>query len=243
MAFCEKCGGKLEDAMNFCTSCGHCISREGITNKNVDLPTTNSNVNQSSKIKALLFVFICLILSLVIVTVSILYSSKPTSNSQFQESRDTNLINPSINQSDTSTEEQVKPKHPGLGLTRMQIMRSFSDAFPEYLSDTLDGEERRIADSRENLAILEIVGDSDNISSTCLAFKFPSNDPIVIFYATKFVSITIPEIQNPQAWVANRLERGLRGDTVIENYSNKSVTIIYSPKMMAMSIDVKAKKP
>ena len=129
--------------------------------------------------------------------------------------------------------EARRPENRAIGISYHQVMEYLSDFFSMEKSPLVDGRDRYIAQSANNMAILEIIGNKNNISSTTLSVFFPNDAPEILIENTamllRFLKNTVPGWPNSSDWVTAALNEFV-------NSPNSSKSIVKGNKLITIQI-------
>lgn len=148
-------------------------------------------------------------------------------------------VSPTTAQS--ATKSQAKPALSGLGLSDRQV-----SSFPDSVftiserAPLADGRDRRLLSTPDHLAVLELVGPSDNLSSASLSVFIPNDADMVVakntLLALVFLKNVFPDWEQRADWATSALrrvaessdneERIMRGDRVVRVHLLREIGMV-----------------
>ncbi len=129
----------------------------------------------------------------------------------------------------SQTVKSVKAE--GISISYNQVIEYLSNFFEMEKTTKVDGRDRYVGKTTDQLAILEIFGDKENIYEASVIISFPNDAPKVIVRNTaimlRFLENTVPEWINRNDWALNTLKE-------ITNSDNNTNSIILGNKKISM---------
>ncbi len=120
-----------------------------------------------------------------------------------------------------------------LGVSYEQMMNYLSNFFTMDKSTPVDGKDRYMGQTSNGLAMLEIIGDKDDIYQSSLMLSIPSDSPDTIIENSaillRFLKNIVPEWEGSSEWAVNSMEE------ITGSLSDKKETI-QGNKKIEMSI-------
>ncbi|MBA7670237.1 hypothetical protein ES703_78382 [subsurface metagenome] len=145
------------------------------------------------------------------------------------------------------SEKNVAENRP-IGISYYQVMEYLSDFFLMEKSTPVDGQDRYMGQTADNLAILEIIGNKDNISQATIMIGIPNDAPDKLvrntILAIRFLENTVPEWTNSNEWITANAKRvadipGVSDVKVVKG--NKLITMMFLKTFGMVSLTVKHK--
>lgn len=146
----------------------------------------------------------------------------------------------------TRDTESRQPQPAGIGVTYEQAMQGLNNDFIMKSSPLNDGRERYLGRPADGMAVLEIIGQKNNISGIHIMLGTPKDsDAILRRNATRLAHVlinTVPEWNSASEWASRTLsklshETGDSSESIVN--SNKTITIktLKSLGMILVSIN------
>jgi len=145
------------------------------------------------------------------------------------------------------SEKSVAENKP-IGISYYQVMEYLSNFFSMEKSTPVHGQERYMGQTSDSLAVLEIIGNKNNISQATLMIGIPADAPDKLVrntvLATRFLENTVPEWTNSNEWITANAERvadtpGISDVKVVKG--NKLITMTFLKPFGMLSLTVKHK--
>lgn len=107
---------------------------------------------------------------------------------------------------------QAQMQPPGLGRTQNQILSKLEEYFPHVEDSTpVHGKPRRMGQTSDSLAWIEIIGDPKNVYSAGVMIGIPNDAPAILIRNTAiclmFMKNTLPHWQGRVDWFNSALKR------------------------------------
>ncbi len=135
-----------------------------------------------------------------------------------------------------------------MGISYYQVMEYLSDFFLMEKSTPVDGQDRYMGQTADNLAVLEIIGNKNNISQATLMIGIPNDAPDKLvrntILAIRFLENTVSEWTNSNEWITANAKRvadipGVSDVEVVKG--NKLITMTFLKPFGMLTLTVKHK--
>src|SRR3954466_12058153 len=104
----------------------------------------------------------------------------------------------------------------GIGITYEQAMRYFGDDFRMSKSTPVDGRDRYMGTSKNGMAVLEIIGQRNDLSQASLIVGLPNDSPAIVVHNAamllRFLKNTVPGWAGSSAWATSTLKKIAKSD-------------------------------
>lgn len=154
---------------------------------------------------------------------------------------------------ETATEPRVEqpqvvvapPVTKRLGVSYDQMMNYLSNFFTMEKSSPVNGVDRYMATTTNGLAILEIIGNKDNISQTTLLLGLPNDNSTVAIENSAllllFLKNAVPEWKDRDTWATASLKKiaETSSDEEKKLYGGKSIEMSFLKELGMLSVTVK----
>jgi len=150
-------------------------------------------------------------------------------------------------------ENVALPKHTigenrAIDISYDQVMEYLSNFFLMEKSTPVDGQDRYMGQTFDNLAVLEIIGKKNNISQATLMIGIPNDaaDKLVrnTILAMRFLENTVPEWTDSNEWITANAKRvaDIPGVSDVEVFKgNKLITMTFLKPLGMLTLTVKHK--
>ena len=135
-----------------------------------------------------------------------------------------------------------------IGISYYQVMEYLSKFFLMEKSTPVRGQERYMGQTPDSLAILEIIGNKNNISQATIMIGIPNDVPDKLvrntIFAIRFLENTVPEWTNSNEWITANAKRvadipGVSDAKVVKG--NKLITMTFLKPLGMLTLTVKHK--
>ncbi len=147
---------------------------------------------------------------------------------------------PEVEQSpEEATEEKT------LGVSYVNMMSYLSNMFTMKQESQVQGKDRWMGQTANQLALLELIGDKDDLSSVSLMFGVPNDAPNVVIENSaillRFLKNAVPEWNDSSAWATDALEQIAKNPTqeIKETYNGKVVKMTAIKELGMITVIVK----
>ena len=126
-------------------------------------------------------------------------------------------------------EPQEEPQQETLGISYNQMMNYLSNFFTMEKSTPVDGQDRYMGETSSGLAILEIIGEKEDITQTTLLIGIPSDNYEILIENSailiRFLKNAVPEWEESSDWATTSLEKMTESTSTREEeiYGNKLI--------------------
>ncbi|MEE8189716.1 MAG: peptidoglycan-binding domain-containing protein [Kiloniellales bacterium] len=135
---------------------------------------------------------------------------------------------------------------PGLGIRRASLQGLFESpeiGFEFENSPLADGRPRVTGTSKNGIALLELIGPPNNLSSATMTIGTPDDAPAAVaensFYMMGFVKHAFPEWAGATSWVNSNLDRAVDSGEIRRVYGSKQISISVTQGLGMISITIK----
>lgn len=116
----------------------------------------------------------------------------------------------------------------GLGVSHHAMLEALSGDFISEDSSPVDGQPRRLAKAKNEMALLETIGDEDDVSSATLMIFVPNDSPKVVFentaYGIVFTKTALPDWPDASNWFSESIKKFSEGRADEQETSRNGVT-------------------
>ena len=162
-------------------------------------------------------------------------------------------IKESVSQKEQDKRELPKPisgktaKPLAIGISYSQIMEYLDQFISMSKSSDVRGQTRYMGQTSDNLAMLEIIGNKEDISQATLMFAVPNDAPNILVRNSamllRFMKNIAPEWESGSNWSTSALKRvGLTGKPEEIIIGDKSIKLSIIASLGFVSVTVKHKK-
>lgn len=144
--------------------------------------------------------------------------------------------------------EKSVAENRAIGISYYQVMEYLSNFFLMEKSTPVRGQERYMGQTPDNLAILEIIGNKNNISQATIMIGIPNDAPDKLVrntvLAIRFLENTVPEWTDSNEWITANAKRvadipGVSDVKVVKG--NKLITMTFLKPFGMLTLTVKHK--
>ena len=144
--------------------------------------------------------------------------------------------------------EKSVAENRAIGISYYQVMEYLSKFFLMEKSTPVRGQERYMGQTPDSLAILEIIGNKNNISQATIMIGIPNDVPDKLvrntIFVIRFLENTVPEWTNSNEWITANAKRvadiqGVSDAKVVKG--NKLITMTFLKPLGMLTLTVKHK--
>jgi len=155
---------------------------------------------------------------------------------------------PTIENENAALRKHNIAQNGAIGISYDEVMEYLSNFFSMEKATLVHGQERYMGQTSDSLAVLEIIGNKDNISQATLMIGVPSDAPRILVRNTamllRFLENTVPEWTNSSEWATAAMKRvtnipGVSDVKVVKG--NKLITMTFLKPVGMLSLTVKHK--
>ena len=143
-------------------------------------------------------------------------------------------------------ETYIKPQNNTINISYDQVLERLNKFFVIKQESNVSGEKRYIGKASKGTAILEIIGNKDNITQTSLTVGFPSDSNEILIQNTaillRFMTNIAPEWKQGSTWATRSIKQASLSDkkqTIIKG--NKFIELFLLKQLGMVCIAVKNK--